>query len=119
MTEDLIRIHTLTDASQPTPLPPGPPRDLQALALADRAVISWREPGPRGGQGRAAWADWSYALLLEDDAHGELVQDRQVRGRGRLVPELHERSVYSVRVAAYTGAGEGPWSNEFKLRTLE
>ena len=112
-------MHVLTEDMQPTPPPTRPPTHLEALVLAERARISWREPELLSSQGPSAWRNWSYALSIEDDINGEVIQERELRGRSHVVDELRDHSLYTIKLAAYTAAGDGPWSSEFKVQTLK
>lgn len=117
--EDFVRVHVLSSSIQPTPIPTNPPTNLQVLVLSHSAKITWNEPELLGGQSHGAWRDWSYALLVEDDIDGELIRERGLHDYEHLVDELREHALYSVRMAAYSAAGDGPWSSEFKVQTIK
>ncbi|XP_058790421.1 proto-oncogene tyrosine-protein kinase ROS [Phymastichus coffea] len=117
--EDFVGIHILTSSAQPIPIPINPPTNLQILALSQSAKITWNEPKLLDGQSRGAWRDWSYALLVEDDIDGELIRERGLRDNEHLVDELREHALYSIKMAAYSSSGDGPWSPEFKVQTIK
>jgi len=106
------------NASQPIPVPVNPPTGVQAVLGAERAKVSWQVPHLLGGQGKGAWQNWSYALEIRDESTGETIHQKDVAGSSHTVHDLRERSEYSIKVAAYTSAGRGPWSTEFRGRTL-
>ncbi|XP_040173385.1 protein sevenless isoform X2 [Anopheles arabiensis] len=108
-------------AEQPIPVPVNPPRNLQALASPDKLKVSWDVPYLLGVKGRGAWQAWSYRVEVSDEQLGSVLHVATVNGTsyacdttGRLLPNR----VYSVRAAAFTAAGRGPWSREFRVRTL-
>ncbi|XP_053678090.1 proto-oncogene tyrosine-protein kinase ROS [Anopheles nili] len=108
-------------AEQPIPIPVNPPRNLQALAAPDKLLVSWDVPYLLGVQGRGAWQSWSYQVEVGDERFATILHTATVNGTsyscdvaGRLEPNR----VYTVRAAAFTSAGQGPWSREFRVRTL-
>ncbi|XP_011494388.1 PREDICTED: proto-oncogene tyrosine-protein kinase ROS [Ceratosolen solmsi marchali] len=117
--ENFVRIEALMEECQPTPVPTEPPRLPQALALTDRARISWQSPATLLGQGRGAWSSWFYALHVEDDVSGEVFQEKAVTGLEHLVGGLREGALYTARIAGHSQAGSGPWSANFKIQTIK
>ncbi|XP_052900462.1 protein sevenless [Anopheles moucheti] len=108
-------------AEQPIPVPVNPPRNLQALASPDKLKVSWDVPYLLGVKGRGAWQSWSYLVEINDEQFDGVLHVATVNGTsyacdiaGRLLPNR----VYTVRAAAFTTAGRGPWSREFRVRTL-
>uniref|UniRef100_A0A182K9Q9 Tyrosine-protein kinase receptor n=1 Tax=Anopheles christyi TaxID=43041 RepID=A0A182K9Q9_9DIPT len=108
-------------AEQPIPVPVNPPRNLQALASTDKLKVSWDVPYLLGVKGRGAWQSWSYRVEISDEQLGSMLHVATVNATsyaceiaGRLLPNR----VYTVRAAAFTTAGRGPWSREFRVRTL-
>ncbi|XP_049298477.1 protein sevenless isoform X2 [Anopheles funestus] len=108
-------------AEQPIPVPVNPPRNLQALASPDKLKVSWDVPYLLGVKGRGAWQSWSYLVEVSDEQLASVLHVATVNGTsyacdiaGRLLPNR----VYTVRAAAFTTAGRGPWSREFRVRTL-
>lgn len=107
------------NASQPVPYPKNPPREVQAVLGAERAKISWLAPYLGGGQGKGAWQNWSYKLLVEGQGFvNQTIDQTGITGLAYTVYNLRERSEYSIKVAAYTSDGESSWSAEFRGRTL-
>lgn len=111
-------VHVLMDASQPAPVPVNPPTGVQAVLGAKMAKVSWRAPYLLGGQGKGAWQNWSYELEIRDELTGDVIAQKDIAGSSHTVHKLRERSEYSIKAAAYTIAGRGPWSTEFRGRTL-
>ncbi|XP_011346152.2 proto-oncogene tyrosine-protein kinase ROS isoform X2 [Ooceraea biroi] len=113
-----ISVSVLMNASQPIPVPVNPPTGVQAVLGAERAKVSWQAPHLLGGQGKGAWQNWSYELEIKDESTSETIHQKDVAGSSHTVHNLRERSEYSIKAAAYTSAGRGPWSTEFRGRTL-
>ncbi|XP_066586207.1 proto-oncogene tyrosine-protein kinase ROS [Prorops nasuta] len=113
-----VSVNVLMDASQPVPVPVNPPTGVQAVLGAEKAKVSWQAPHLLGGQGKGAWQNWSYELEVKDESTGETFQQKSIAGSFHTVYNLRERSEYSIKAAAYTSAGRGPWSTEFRGRTL-
>ncbi|XP_052873398.1 protein sevenless [Anopheles cruzii] len=112
-------------SEQPIPVPVNPPRHVQALVSPDRLRIAWDPPYLLGVKGKGAWQAWSYRLEVRPDIAGSTVLRVAVVANGstsyatglegiRVAPNRR----YVVRVAAHTPAGAGPWSREFRVRTL-
>ncbi|KAI4491041.1 hypothetical protein M0802_010458 [Mischocyttarus mexicanus] len=113
-----VSVNVLMDASQPVPVPVNPPTGVQAVLGAERAKVSWQVPHLLGGQGKGAWQNWSYELEIKDESTGETIRQNEIAGSSHTVYNLREKSKYSIKAAAYTTAGRGPWSTEFRGRTL-
>ncbi|XP_024885319.1 proto-oncogene tyrosine-protein kinase ROS isoform X3 [Temnothorax curvispinosus] len=113
-----VSVTVLMNASQPVPVPVNPPTGVQAVLGAERAKVSWQAPHLLGGQGKGAWQNWSYELEIKDESTGETIHQKGIAGSSHTVHNLRERSEYSIKAAAYTSAGRGPWSTEFRGRTL-
>ncbi|XP_043492014.1 proto-oncogene tyrosine-protein kinase ROS isoform X2 [Polistes fuscatus] len=113
-----VSVNVLMDASQPVPVPVNPPTGVQAVLGAERAKVSWQVPHLLGGQGKGAWQNWSYELEIKDESTGETIRQNEIAGSSHTVHNLREKSKYSIKAAAYTTAGRGPWSTEFRGRTL-
>ncbi|XP_049539733.1 protein sevenless isoform X3 [Anopheles darlingi] len=111
-------------SEQPIPVPVNPPRNVQALVSPDRIKIAWDAPFLLGMKGRGAWQAWNYRVEVRDERNGTLVLVVPAIGNGStsyatgLANLLTPNRVYTVRVAAHTVAGVGPWSHEFRVRTL-
>ncbi|KAG7201761.1 hypothetical protein KM043_004482 [Ampulex compressa] len=113
-----VSVNVLMDSSQPVPVPVNPPTGVQAVLGAERAKVSWQAPHLLGGQGKGAWQNWSYELEIKDESTGETIHQKDIAGSSHTVYNLREKSEYSIKAAAYTSAGRGPWSTEFRGRTL-
>ncbi|XP_043257692.1 proto-oncogene tyrosine-protein kinase ROS isoform X3 [Colletes gigas] len=113
-----VSVNVLMDASQPVPVPVNPPTGVQAVLGVKRAKVSWQAPHLLGGQGKGAWQNWSYELEIKDESTGETIHQKDIAGSSHTVHNLREKSEYSIKAAAYTSAGRGPWSTEFRGRTL-
>ncbi|XP_076667958.1 receptor protein-tyrosine kinase sevenless isoform X2 [Andrena cerasifolii] len=113
-----VSVNVLMDASQPVPVPVNPPTGVQAVLGVERAKVSWQAPHLLGGQGKGAWQNWSYELEMKDESTGETIHQKDIAGSSHTVHNLREKSEYSIKAAAYTSAGRGPWSTEFRGRTL-
>ncbi|XP_012264218.2 proto-oncogene tyrosine-protein kinase ROS isoform X2 [Athalia rosae] len=113
-----VSVNVLMDASQPAPVPVNPPTGVQAVLGAHMAKVSWRAPYLLGGQGKGAWQNWSYELEIKDVSTGEPIHQEEIGGSSHTVYHLRERSEYLIKAAAYTSAGRGPWSSEFRGCTL-
>ncbi|XP_006622853.1 proto-oncogene tyrosine-protein kinase ROS isoform X3 [Apis dorsata] len=113
-----VSVNVLMDASQPVPVPVNPPTGVQAVLGVERAKVSWQAPHLLGGQGKGAWQNWSYELEIKDESTGETIHQKDIAGSSYTVHNLREKSEYSIKAAAYTSAGRGPWSTEFRGRTL-
>lgn len=113
-----VSVNVLMNASQPVPVPVNPPTGVQAVLGVERAKVSWQAPHLLGGQGKGAWQNWSYELEIKDESTGETIHQKDIAGSSHTVHNLREKSEYSIKAAAYTSAGRGPWSTEFRGRTL-
>lgn len=113
-----VSVNVLMDASQPVPVPVNPPTGVQAVLGAERAKVSWQAPHLLGGQGKGAWQSWNYELEIKDESTGEVIGQNDINGLSHTVYKLRERSEYLIKAAAYTSAGRGPWSTEFRGKTL-
>ncbi|XP_043279081.1 proto-oncogene tyrosine-protein kinase ROS isoform X3 [Venturia canescens] len=114
-----VSVNVLMDASQPVPVPVNPPTGVQAVLGAERAKVSWQAPHLLGGQGKGAWQNWSYELEIKDESSGDVIRQTAIAGSSHTVHNLREKSEYTIKAAAYTSAGRGPWSTEFHGRTLK
>ncbi|XP_012234446.2 proto-oncogene tyrosine-protein kinase ROS isoform X2 [Linepithema humile] len=114
-----VSVNVLINASQPVPIPINPPTGVQAVLGVERAKVSWQAPHLLGGQGKGAWQNWSYELEIKDESTNETVRQKDIAGSSHTVHNLRERLEYSIKAAAYTSAGRGPWSSEFRGQTLK
>lgn len=107
-------------SSQPIPVPVNPPIQVQAILGGRVAKISWQPPHIVGGQGKGAWQSWSYELQIKNEQTGEIITKRNINNSTYFtVDDLDEDTEYIIKSAAYTSSGNGPWSSEFKGRTLK
>ncbi|KAK9499086.1 hypothetical protein O3M35_003598 [Rhynocoris fuscipes] len=107
-------------SAQPIPLPVNPPTGLQAIVSSNYARATWNIPHLLGGQGKGAWQNWSYQLSIEEknkENGGILLKD--INSTWTRISDLQANVEYTLKVAAFTSAGVGPWSGEFKARTLK
>lgn len=107
-------------SAQPIPVPINPPSNVQALLSDHRGKVTWHTPHLLGMQGKGAWQQWKYILeITNEDANNETVVHRGITGTHFQVNKLHPNTNYKFRTAAYTSAGRGPFSTEFRTRTLK
>lgn len=106
-------------AAQPIPIPVNPPSKVQAILNTRRAHVSWRIPHLLGNQGKAAWQKWQYELELLDNRKRKIITVKSLKENTHYFDNLKPNTQYIFRVAAYTSAGKGPWSQEFKTKSLK
>lgn len=107
-------------SAQPIPVPINPPSNVQALLSDHRGKVTWHTPHLLGMQGKGAWQQWKYILeITNEDANNETIVHRGIVGTHFQVNKLHPNTNYKFRTAAYTSAGCGPFSTEFRTRTLK
>lgn len=105
-------------SSQPTPVPVNPPTQMQAIFGVHRAKTSWTVPHLLGGQGKGAWQNWSYEIQVENLMTREVQSYSNINVTSYTIRRLQEDTEYIIKAAAYTKSGKGPWSSEFKGRSL-
>lgn len=129
-TLQFIRING--QSAQPVPVPVSPPGSLQAVLDKRRAKLTWRVPRMLPEQGRGAWQAWNYLLdvqeVRDDGTNGSATNVtnrtqttevvRTARDIQYEVSGLRPNTTYRFRAAAATADGVGPWSAEFRARTL-
>lgn len=104
--------------AQPIPQPLNPPSNLQALLNDQSGKISWHVPHLLSIQGRGAWQAWNYRLMIiDEDANVETLVER-ITGTHHPIDHLKPNTNYCFMAAAYTKGGHGPWSTEFRTKTL-
>ncbi|XP_051845201.1 tyrosine-protein kinase receptor UFO isoform X1 [Antechinus flavipes] len=90
----------------PEGVPTGPPENVSAIRNGSQALVRWQPPrAPLQGMLRG------YKLAYREEDAPEVLMDAGLRQEVTL--ELREEGVLpnlTLRVAAYTAAGEGPWS---------
>ncbi|XP_055681919.1 protein sevenless isoform X2 [Lutzomyia longipalpis] len=104
------------NSAQPIPIPVNPPSNIQALLSASKAKVSWRVPHLLGNQGKGTWQNWKYELEIMNET--SKITYRDLKTAHVYVDELRPNTMYIFRAAAYTKAGKGPWSTEFRAKTL-
>lgn len=106
-------------SSQPIPIPINPPTGLQAILGSNLAKTSWQMPHLLGGQGKGAWQNWSYEINIKDITHSKTIAHiRGINATSYTIQNLRENTEYVMKTAAYTSSGTGPWSSEFRGKTL-
>ncbi|XP_072932674.1 proto-oncogene tyrosine-protein kinase ROS [Epargyreus clarus] len=103
---------------QPIPVPVNPPLGVQSVMGINRAKVSWSPPHLLGHQGSGAWQQWTFQLQLTHVASGEIIEIKNISESMRVVEKLKQNTEYTIRVAAVTTSGSGPWSSEFVGKTL-
>lgn len=102
---------------QPIPIPVNPPSNVQALLSAFKAKVSWRAPHLLGNQGKGTWQNWKYVLEVKNEDDSVTVHEN-ITSTNESIDLEFPNTYYTFRVAAYTHAGIGPWSTEFRAKTL-
>lgn len=116
----VVAVSVNNTQAQPIPVPVNPPMSLQALLSSDRAKVSWKTPYLLGNQGKGAWQKWYYELeVIDGNKKSRLFQDADDGDHSCTVLDLIPNTTYTFRAAAYTKAGKGPWSQEFKAKSLK
>lgn len=106
--------------SQPIPVPVNPPIHVQAVLGGHVAKTTWQIPHLVGGQGKGAWQNWSYELQIKNEKTGQVKTYREISNATFFsVEDLEDDTEYVIKAAAYTSSGSGPWSSEFRGKTLK
>eukprot|EP00102_Acyrthosiphon_pisum_P027841 XP_016665051.1 PREDICTED: proto-oncogene tyrosine-protein kinase ROS isoform X2 [Acyrthosiphon pisum] len=102
---------------QPIPFPRNPPQSLQAISTSSKMKATWQAPHLLGGQGRSSWQGWSYlfSIKFENETNWKQIDTNKTE---IVIDSLTARTSYVIRVAAYSSSGQGPWSSEFVVKTL-
>lgn len=106
-------------SSQPIPIPVNPPTVVQAILGPTLAKTSWQIPHLLGGQGKGAWQNWSYEIQVKDIKNSQITSYKNINATSYTITDLKENTEYVIKTAAYTSSGTGPWSSEFKGKTLK
>lgn len=115
----LISVCANSSSSQPIPVPVNPPSNVQALLGSSSAKVSWQTPQLIGNQGKGAFKNWLYKLeVFNHETKNKSIFD-EITGNSYTVENLLPNMLHTFRVEAYTKAGIGPWSQEFKASTLK
>lgn len=104
--------------AQPVPYPMNPPTNLQALLTVQHGKISWHVPHLLSIQGRGAWQTWSYQLIILDEDRSVNTTVNNISGTHHPIDHLRPNTNYCFKASAYTESGTGPWSTEFRTKTL-
>ncbi|KAJ9583818.1 hypothetical protein L9F63_021821, partial [Diploptera punctata] len=114
-----ISVSVNLPTSQPIPIPVNPPTNVQAILGAELAKTSWQMPHLLGGLGKGAWQNWSYELHIKDEMTGVTIFRRDINTTTYTIHNLKDNTEYVIKTAAYTSSGRGPWSSEFRGKTLK
>lgn len=118
--KNFLSICVMLPSAQPVPIPVNPPSNLQAILSRERGKVSWHTPHLLGIQGRGSWQDWNYQLEITDEDNGNIREIiRNIKSSRIIIGNLTSNTNYKFRVAAYTSAGIGPFSTEFRARTMK
>lgn len=104
---------------QPVPIPVNPPTGVQAILGATLAKTSWQIPHLLGEQGKGAWQNWSYEIQIKEIATSKINSHKNINATSYTINGLKENTEYIIKAAAYTSSGTGPWSSEFRGKTLK
>ncbi|XP_068617317.1 proto-oncogene tyrosine-protein kinase ROS [Battus philenor] len=103
---------------QPIPVPVNPPLGVQSVMGINRAKVSWSPPHLLGHQGSGAWQQWTFHLQLTHMDNGNTININNISEWTYVVENLKQDTEYTIKVAAGTESGSGPWSSEFVGKTL-
>lgn len=104
--------------AQPVPHPMNPPSNLQALLTVQHGKISWHVPHLLSIQGRGSWQAWKYQLIILDEDRNVTTLIQNISGTHHPIDNLQPNTNYCFKASAYTESGVGPWSTEFRTKTL-
>ncbi|KAF2355841.1 Fibronectin type III, partial [Trinorchestia longiramus] len=108
-----VTVNTMEDA------PSAPPREVRCSALSsDRLQVSWGAPDPKHHNGQIQGYRVEYELWESWQDEGTLHRSQTV-GQTIVLKGLEAATNYSVRVRAYTQAGDGPWAEAIACLTDE
>ncbi|XP_042220290.1 proto-oncogene tyrosine-protein kinase ROS-like isoform X2 [Homarus americanus] len=110
----LVAVHAST---QPVPVPLNPPRDLQAVFTRRSASLRWNAPALPALMGSGAWQKWMYEMHIQEGQH--IMYRQNITDTSYQATNLRPGTFYMVKVRAYSRGGNGPWSHEFRGRTLD
>ncbi|XP_071513555.1 proto-oncogene tyrosine-protein kinase ROS isoform X2 [Panulirus ornatus] len=110
----LVAVHPST---QTFPVPLNPPSDLQAVFTRRSASLSWNSPALPALMGSGAWQKWKYEMHIQEGQ--KIIYRRNITDISYQASNLRPGTFYIVKVRAYSVGGSGPWSREFRGRTLD
>lgn len=114
-----LNVIVYLQSSQPTPAPINPPTSLQAIFGPQLVKITWKAPHLLGEQGKGAWQNWSYEVSIKQLNNNHVTVHKNINVTSSTITNLKENTDYIITAAAYTSLGEGPWSSEFRGKTLK
>ncbi|KAK4881780.1 hypothetical protein RN001_005099 [Aquatica leii] len=114
-----LKVLVNLQSSQPTPVPINPPTLLQAIFGSKLVKITWKAPHLLGDQGKGAWQNWSYEISIKDVNSNLTTVHKNINVTSCTIQNLDEDKEYVIKAAAYTNLGKGPWSSEFRGKTLK
>jgi len=67
--------------------------------------------------GRSSWQEWSYrfSISFENETNYRCIDTNKTE---IVIDSLTSSTNYVIRVAAFSSSGQGPWSSEFMVQTL-
>ncbi|KAK7028897.1 hypothetical protein SK128_007908 [Halocaridina rubra] len=68
-------------------------------------------------RGAGAWQKWKYELHIQ--AGQKIIYNKNISGTSYQAKNLSPGTFYIIKVQAYSLGGYGPWSREFRGRTLD
>ncbi|XP_066980698.1 proto-oncogene tyrosine-protein kinase ROS isoform X4 [Macrobrachium rosenbergii] len=110
----LVAVHAST---QPVPVPLNPPSDLQAVFTRTSASLSWNSPALPALMGAGAWQKWRYEMHIQEGQ--KIMYNKNITDTSYQAKNLRPGTFYIIKVQAYSVGGNGPWSREFRGRTLD
>ncbi|KAK3864124.1 hypothetical protein Pcinc_030164 [Petrolisthes cinctipes] len=111
----LVAVHAST---QPVPVPLNPPHHLQAVFTRRSASLTWQPPKLPALMGAGAWQEWLYEVHIQE-SENMIIYRRNISQTSYTATNLRPATFYTVKVSAYSPGGQGPWSQEFRGRTLD
>lgn len=118
-TDKIVALLIQDERCQPYPVPLNPVINVQAIFLDTSAKIFWDKPKLLGGIGLGAWQQWSFEVNIEEMLSGHKGVQRGLNQTDCVAHELKPATDYSIKVRAYSKAGNGTWSAKFHGKTLK
>ncbi|XP_045603691.1 proto-oncogene tyrosine-protein kinase ROS isoform X2 [Procambarus clarkii] len=110
----LVAVHAST---QPVPVPLNPPSELQAVFTRKSASLTWNAPTLPALMGSGAWQKWLYEMHIQEGQ--KIIYRKNICDTSHQATNLRPGTFYIIKVRAYSIGGNGPWSHEFRGRTLD